>query len=305
MSEQTSNLADDALEIGTDVPGEGDTADDSGAVRQAQDAQPTDDAVDLSTLTEAQIKALSPEVQKFVRNVQADYTRKTQGVAAERRALEGRAAYASLAEEVQQRLDEEGPEAAASFLREAADELAVDKRSARQDSATSGPDILQQVAQGAMEILQSSDAAPNEQALARGMLTLLQVNAGLAEEVRSTKQEAQSGLRQFANQEIERTITTLHNGEYKALEADVSKFAETVLQTARREGLTNLTAAAKLAYADKQIEQARGQAQKRAGLKALLPDGDTTGGQGPSTQGDPKTVEEAFARAKARQSARR
>ena len=311
MSAQTETVLDPGLEIGDDVPDEdGAIVDDPGAAQPDPDAKPKEGAADLSALTEDQIKALPPDAQAVVRNLQADYTRKTQSLAEQRKALDNQTAYASLAQEVQQVMDEDGPAAAADYLREAANQIAGDTRTAgdrpTDQAAGQTPDaVLQQVAQAAYEISTSPDAAPNEQALARGMMTLLQVNAALAQEVTQTKQSAESGLRQFANNEIRTTLSTLHEGNYKALEPDVSSFAKTVLQTARQEGITNLQSAAKLAYADKAIEQARTQSARREALKEGLPDADVGAGAPPNTQGPAKTVEEGFRRVMQRRKAQR
>ena len=254
---------------------------------------------DLASMTEEEIGVLPPEAQARVRNLMADYTRKTQTLAEQRREFEGKAAYLDLAEQVKDVFDQEGPEAAAAFLNETATELRGGRRESATDRGGQPPtaDPLQQMAQTAYEMSISPEAAPNEQELARGFLTLLQINAGVARELQETKSAASSGLRVAAEREIDQTLTSLFAADYKGMENDFDAFSRRVLSTAQREGVTNIATAAKLAYHDALIQRAQGQARQRTADKGTLPDAEGGGGSIPPTVTAPATVEEAARRA--------
>lgn len=265
------------------------------------DAAPTPPP-DLANLTDEQLANLPPEAQQRVREFQADYTRKTTALAEERKQLEERLGYVSWADEVQRTLEERGPEAAATLLDEMRRELVPSQRPAvdTRQASPGQPDPFTQTYQGAVEVLQSPDSTPYERQLAQANVQLYEVMGSMAQRLDQMEQQSQSTLRQFANNEITQTITTLHGADYKALEPDIDRFADTVLRAAKREGITNLTTAAKLAYHDTLVERARTTAASRAAVKSRLPDGEQVGSPGVSSRGEPKTVEEALARAKAR-----
>lgn len=301
-----------ALDIGVDV-GDGDPppadpdkseGDPPPADGKKQD-KGKDDQIDLATLTPEQIAKLPPDLQQFVKGVQGDYTRKTQELAEKTRALEGRSTSLDVAEQIQETLDTQGPEAAADLLREAAQQLdgktgTQGRRGAPDGQDGDGGGPLQQIWDEATAIVADPDATPHERKLGTLLQTVLQIQAQSAVEVREAKDSARSGLRQAANREIHQTLTTLYGSdEYKGMADTLEGFAEAVLTTAKREGLESLETAAKLAYHDQIVENARGTAKKRAQDLAEVPDALQARGKVSLGSGEAKDFGDAFRRAKA------
>ncbi len=261
----------------------------------------------LEALTEEQIAALPPDAQKLARELRADYTKKTQKLAGDRKALDKRAAAVTWAEEVARMYDEEGPEAAAALLRAAADEWHPDSRGQgpgaggqRTSRSAAGGGVSEQdqrileimgfTIEQVMEIEESG--TPNERLLLRSQVR--QAVRQLETDDRSRKVGEQS-----TRAELTQTLTSLHEGEYKGLAEDYDAFETAVLQAAMELQTTNLKAAAKHAFHEQLVErrvQAKLREERR---KANLPDAEVSAGSGQSST-KPKDFKDAFARAKAK-----
>ena len=304
--------SDDGLPIGDDLPeGFGDDGKpvvDGQAAPDGQEAPEPPAPVTLESLTDEQIAQLPAASQKLARDLKADYTRKTQQLADDRRKLEEGGAYVDMAKEVERTFNEDGPAAARRLLTEMADQIAPAAADGSQGSpppAPQGQGQIQQMYNEALAILQSPDAAPNEQVLARQVMGQLQMMAQMAGVIDQMKTASDQTSRAFANTEIDTTLHSLHSSaEYQGIEGDFDRFADTVLQTAKREGIPNLKTAAKLAYADERVKRAETVAARRTQQKGQLPDGDVTPTAAPTYREPAKTTEECFARAKARMAAR-
>lgn len=286
------------LDIRDDDPGDPGVSPDPAPGAKNQDTP--------SPLSDSEIEKITDPAEKArAKAFQADYTRKTQEVAEQRKALEAERETYKWAADIDRIAREEGPAAAGKALAAVANELMGDtKPDATDRGANAQPTVQpgQQLDSAALNELYETGSDRER--------LILQVLAGVAanqqfllKELNSAKEVLQSTSQSQSKREIDAKLTGLH-ATYKQYEPDFGKYQAAVVNYAVEHGIESLEDAAKLVYHDQIVESARRGEVRR--LKSDLPNADedtTVTVRG--TSGPAKDVDEAFLRAKAKLARRR